>query len=176
MPSPPPPIDAATAKAAALAGLDDLDDMERGFVLGILALGGDEPEGAALALTAPAATRCQAAVRTLGSLGRAERIQVTELWGRAALAAIPAGMEDAGAETLATVLAAESDDTIRLVTRDAPPALREAGARVLAARALPEAHLRSMPPGIDGVSSPDSDEDVDARTISELQRAVLSSI
>jgi alkylated DNA nucleotide flippase Atl1 len=147
------------------AALAELDATERGFLLGISLLAGGDPQHPPVAVLAGAAGgRCRRAAAALHELPRAERLRWAGVLAREALAPVPPAIDEVHPEWLRRILEAESDDVVRLVAVDGPPALSGAAAAVLADR------------GAGGAAAPPAPAGALAEAVVELRRAVLAPI
>jgi hypothetical protein len=144
--------------------LAELDAQERGFVLGCLVAGRPDASDTVAALPSPSRERCAEALAAFRALPRAERVYLTGVLAREALAPLPAGIENVHPDHLQRALAPESSTTIWLVGRHGPAGLRTAAELVLARRG----ELASIESAIPARVATD--------VVADLQRAALASI
>jgi hypothetical protein len=118
--------------APVIEAVESLATDERGFVLGVLASGGEA--GAAGHLAAPGRDRCAAALAALARLPEEGRASERAALGSALAAAVPEGLEEVHPGWIRRALEGETSDLVRAVARGLPPAARGVAAELLAAR------------------------------------------
>lgn len=106
--------------------LTELDAAERGFVLGVLLLHPGGGVDLAAALAPPSDTRCSEVLDRIAALPRPERVKLTRLLAREAVAPIPAGIAEVDQAVLADLVRDEPPEILRLLAPTAPPPLRQA--------------------------------------------------
>jgi hypothetical protein len=131
--------------APVIEEVESLGADERGFVLGVLAAGGDG--GAAGGLAAPARDRCEAALRALAQRSDDERATERAALTAAVAAPVPEGLAEVHPGWIRRALEGEASDVMRAVARGLPDAARRVAGELLAARGESLAEGAALPEG-----------------------------